>query len=198
MNLWEQANDFSGLVKPIPCPACGKNASPTIVGSHFKCEEEGHIFNQDGSPLPEGVECYCDPCRDKKKKTKESLPERVAQNCVDMFGGNEPVPIHRQVKEGIWEVRDKRDDSLMETYELPKLPNGKYMKPHKGYDVKVLKTIKDSRDGNLMKGSIAQISCSGKRVDLGLFGDGGGIVYKSDAVEGKDFEFINPKKKKTK
>lgn len=61
MGLWAEMNDFSDYDKRIPCPLCGKDSERTIVGEHWKCSVEGHIFNQDGSAI--GVECYCDACQ---------------------------------------------------------------------------------------------------------------------------------------
>lgn len=59
-DLWKELNDFSSLDKKAPCPLCGKDAIPTVMGGHFKCEEQGHVFNLDGSDI--GQPCHCEPC----------------------------------------------------------------------------------------------------------------------------------------
>lgn len=64
MNLWTQLNDFSDFNKKIPCPLCKGESESTLVGNHFKCSVEGHVFNEDGSET--GLECWCDSCRSKE------------------------------------------------------------------------------------------------------------------------------------
>ena len=79
MNLWEQLNDFSDYNKRIPCILCGKDAEKTIVGEHWKCSVEGHIFNQDGSAI--GVECYCDVCQPKRElEVVKNLKKKVGRS----------------------------------------------------------------------------------------------------------------------
>lgn len=197
MNSWQELNDFSAWEKKIPCILCKKESEKTLVGEHWKCGTCDHLFNNDNSSLPEGVICYCEICNPRKKNL-EGLAERVAGNVASLPGAGK-VPIHREVKKGRWAVVDKVSGKIIRTYDLPKLPDGKFMEPHKPYDVKVLKKVLSGDDNDLEKGSIAQVSCKGKSIDLGLFKGNSGMVYKGNVKEGKDFEFVGfPKSKKKK
>jgi hypothetical protein len=63
MDAYKDLLDFPGSDKRIPCPLCGKDSSPTVIGSHFKCSGGcDHLFNETGSALPEGVDCHCEKC----------------------------------------------------------------------------------------------------------------------------------------
>jgi len=75
MDTYKELLDFSGSEKRIPCALCGKESSPTIIGNHFKCAECDHLFNQDGSSLPEQVECHCEKCT--PRPTAEELDTRL-------------------------------------------------------------------------------------------------------------------------
>jgi hypothetical protein len=75
MNIWQEVNDFGLPNKKIPCILCGGESNPTVVGNHFKCSVDGHVFNEDHSPLPENVECWCEPCRLVAKAMKEGNEE---------------------------------------------------------------------------------------------------------------------------
>lgn len=62
MGIWQELNDFSMYEKHIPCVLCKEKSFPTVTATHFKCEKCDHLFNEDVSPLPEGVVCYCKAC----------------------------------------------------------------------------------------------------------------------------------------
>jgi hypothetical protein len=64
MSQWEELNDFSAYNKRVPCPLCKGESEPTLVGGHFKCSCESHLFNEDGSKLD--VDCFCDHCNPEK------------------------------------------------------------------------------------------------------------------------------------
>jgi hypothetical protein len=65
MGQWKELNDFSAWDKRIPCPLCKGDSEPTLVGNHFKCSQDSHLFNEDGSKLD--VDCYCEVCQPKKE-----------------------------------------------------------------------------------------------------------------------------------
>lgn len=79
MGQWQEMNDFSAWDCRISCVLCKEESEKTLVGEHWKCSSCDHLFNQDGTPLPEGVCCYCEKCcpRDKKEKTKSKLLSKV-------------------------------------------------------------------------------------------------------------------------
>jgi hypothetical protein len=84
MSLWTELNDFSGLAKPIPCNLCGKDAKATVIGNHFKCEVEGHVFNKDGSPMPKGSECHCETCKPREKEKKQPSWEEIFKKAAGL------------------------------------------------------------------------------------------------------------------
>lgn len=65
MGLWAEMNDFSDYSKRVPCPLCKGDSEPTLVGGHFKCSLDSHLFNEDGSKID--VDCFCDACQPKRE-----------------------------------------------------------------------------------------------------------------------------------
>jgi len=63
MTNWDEITDFSFYNKRIPCPLCKGESEPTLVGGHFKCSQDSHLFNEDGSKLD--VDCFCNVCQKK-------------------------------------------------------------------------------------------------------------------------------------
>ena len=64
MGLWQELNNFDEYNKRVPCPLCKGESEPTLIGRHFKCSQDSHIFNEDGSTT--NIECYCDACSPKE------------------------------------------------------------------------------------------------------------------------------------
>lgn len=79
MDAYEELLAFKGQEKRIPCPLCEKESSPTVLGDHFKCGTCDHLYNQDGSPLPEKVECHCTNCFPKQQEVEELNPKLLSK-----------------------------------------------------------------------------------------------------------------------
>jgi hypothetical protein len=79
MDAYKELLDFKGYEKRIPCPLCGKESVPTVLGDHFKCSNDDHLFNENGSPLPDKVECYCEACIPKQPEMEELNPKLLSK-----------------------------------------------------------------------------------------------------------------------
>lgn len=80
MDAYKDLLDFPGSDKRVSCPLCGKDSSPTVIGDHFKCNEGcDHLFNLDGSPLPDKVECHCEACIPKHSEVEELNPKLLSK-----------------------------------------------------------------------------------------------------------------------
>jgi hypothetical protein len=79
MGLWTELNDFSEYNKRVPCPLCKGESEPTLVGGHFKCSLDSHLFNEDGSKLT--IDCYCDACQPKQgPEIAKELKKKVGKS----------------------------------------------------------------------------------------------------------------------
>lgn len=80
MDKWKELNDFSMYEKRVPCVLCKESSELTLIGDHFKCSKCDHLFNVDGSPLPEEVACFCETCHPKKEIT--SIEDRSKKSIL--------------------------------------------------------------------------------------------------------------------
>jgi hypothetical protein len=79
MGLWADMNDFSDYNKRVPCPLCKGESEPTLVGGHFKCSLDSHLFNEDGSKID--VDCFCDACQPKQEpELAKALKKKVGKS----------------------------------------------------------------------------------------------------------------------